>query len=435
MNARDRRVQCAVARGAYIAFGCKVNQYESDRIRERLEAAGVITSGVSGADMVVLNTCSVTAHADAKSRAAIRKARRDRPGALIVVTGCAVEAAGAPAAFEGADLVVGNAAKDALWTEVLRAKPEWLGAPAPMRMEPRTRAIVQIQDGCDVGCTYCSIPRTRSAMRSKPAQDVLDEVRRQVDLGHHEVVLTGILLGSYGPDSGSGGPRFEDLIESVAAIPGLARLRLSSVELWHVGPRLIDLLAAGALVPHLHLPLQSGDDRVLAAMGRPYRRADILRLRDELCSRIPDVTMTSDFLIGFPNETCTEFEETLRLSREMGLYRGHVFPYSPRPGAEASGLGDPVPGHEKRRRREALSRAIEETAAAHAARFVGGKRRALFEATQRDGLWRGTLDNSVEVFARSSTPLGRTLQTVRILRSEGGTLFGEVLKGVSGADD
>lgn len=428
-------VQCAVASGAYIAFGCKVNQYESERFRERLEAAGVITSSVSAADMVVINTCSVTARADARSRAAIRKARQDRPDALIVVTGCAVEAAGAPKAFEGADLVVGNDAKESLWTEVLRARPEWLGTPASKRPAARTRAVVQIQDGCDVGCAYCSIPRTRSVMRSRPAQEVVDEVRRRVDEGFHEVVLTGILLGSYGPDSGSGGPGFEDLIETVAAIPSLARVRLSSVELWHVGPRLIELLAGGVVAPHLHLPIQSGDDQVLEAMGRPYRQTDILLLTDQLFAKIPNLSITSDLIVGFPTETPACFDRTVAVARGLRLYRAHVFPYSPRPGAPASALGDPVPGHEKRRRRETLSRAIDETSAAHAAQFVGAQARALFEATQRDGLWRGTLDNSVEIYARSSTPLARTMQAVRVLRSDGPTLFGEVVMHDSGAED
>jgi threonylcarbamoyladenosine tRNA methylthiotransferase MtaB len=425
-----------VPKAAFVTLGCRVNQYESERIRETLEARGFETG--AGADLVVVNTCAVTSHAEAKSRAAIRRARRDHPGALVAVTGCAAQRAlNLGEEFEGADLAVPNGGKLELWRHVAAMRPEWAAAPCATRPPAlrRTRAILKVQDGCDVACSFCAIHTSRPAPVSRPAGEVVEEARRWIAAGAREIVLAGILLGAYGPGTGSGGPLLEDLIERLAALPGLARLRLSSIEPWHVTPRLAGLLRDGAVVPWLHLPLQSGDDGVLAAMGRPYRAAEVLGLAEELYERVTDFTLSLDVMTGFPIETEEAFENTLRACRLLRPYRVHAFPFSPRPGTPAARMGDPVPAEEKARRRDAVSSLAAESGAAHAAGFVGKVRRALLEGGRTvEGLCRGSLDCGVEVVAPGPGAMARSLVWLRVAGAAGATVRGEAVRSPDGAD-
>lgn len=425
---------------AFTTLGCKVNQYETQRILESFESAGfAIVPFESSADVYVINSCSVTAIAEGKSRYAVRKARRTNPESKVLVTGCAAQMALINGErVDGADLVIENPAKlDTL--ERFRATfpammPEGGSQQkAGQGLAGRTRATLKIQDGCDVYCSYCSIPFTRPLMSSRPVESVLDEAERMAQLAFREIVLTGVLIGAYGPRTGSGGPDFEALIEALRArLHPFApmRLRISSIEMRQVTDRLIELIAkpdSVPVVPHLHIPLQSGDDQVLEAMGRPYRRGDYLDLCRRLQAKIPDLSITTDILVGFPTETEERFEQTLDLCREVGYLKVHAFRFSPRPGTPADRYGDPIPPSDKQERSRRLGNLSAELASAHVARFVGRTMRVLVEGKPRpDGTLEGLADNYLTVRFAGPTSLTRQFAWVRIDEEREGIAFGEL---------
>lgn len=392
-----------MTRVSFVTLGCRLNQCETQRLAERFHAAGfaVVPAGRE-ADVVVVNSCQVTGVAESKSRAALRRMRRLHPEALIVLTGCAGQAAlnrGEPC--DGADLVIPNPEKEQALEWVLRARPDLARGLTPPREAPaslfggRTRALVKIQDGCSIGCSFCSIPMTRPGLRSRSVAEVEDEVRTLVERGYREVVLTGVLIGAYGSDSGASG--LPALIRKMNRIEGLLRLRLSSIEPTHVSEEIVDLLAEGSLMPHLHIPLQSADDRVLEAMHRPYRSADYARLVERLLRAVPDMTLTTDVMVGFPAETEDAFSETLAFCRAQAFAGLHVFRYSPRPGTAAAVWGDPVPPEEKARRSEALRRLAGELRARAIHRFLGRTFPVLVEGSRRGGLFEGHTPNFLPV--------------------------------------
>jgi len=437
-----------VPSAAFTTLGCKVNQYETQRILESFESAGfAIVPFESPADVYVINSCSVTAIAEGKSRYAVRKARRTNPDAKVLVTGCAAQMAlskGEP--VEGADLVIENPAKLDTLDRLRAAFPKMLPVdvgPRPVSISPsgRTRATLKIQDGCDVYCTYCSIPYTRPVMASRPVEQVLAEADRMAELGYREIVLTGVLIGSYGPQTGSGGPGFEDLIE---ALQGRLqrfdpiRLRISSIEMRQVTDRLMTLMAqpnSVPVVPHLHIPLQSGDDHVLDDMGRPYRRKDYLDLCRRLQTTIPDLSLTTDILVGFPTETEERFEQTLDLCRQVGYLKVHAFRFSPRPGTPADRFGDLVPPNEKQERSRRLGELSACLASRHVGRFVGRTMRVLVEGKPcPDWTLEGLTDNYVTVKFAGPKSLARQFAWVRIEEERGGIAFGELASEVQGRE-
>ncbi|HTX50589.1 MAG TPA: tRNA (N(6)-L-threonylcarbamoyladenosine(37)-C(2))-methylthiotransferase MtaB, partial [Caulobacteraceae bacterium] len=356
-----------------VTFGCRLNAYESDAIRARAAADGVV-------DAVVFNTCAVTGEAVRQARQAIRKARRERPGAKLVVTGCAAQID--PASFAGmpeVDLVLGNADKAApgalLRTgsqvgDIFAAQlpsplrggaggggllpvsaPTIADSPglAARRIQPptpnpspqvggeRARAYVEIQNGCDHRCTFCIIPFGRGNSRSIPARRVVDEVRALTVAGFAEVVLTGVDLTSWGGDL-QDRPRLGDLVRRILAeVPELPRLRLSSIDAAEIDEALLACLATEPrLAPHLHLSLQSGDDLILKRMKRRHSSADALALIAEVRAARPDVAFGADFIAGFPTESETAAENTVAFVERADLAYLHVFPYSPRPGTPAA---------------------------------------------------------------------------------------------------
>ena len=320
-------------------LGCKVSFADAQAIRERLLADGH-TEVDDGGDIAVVNTCCVTHEAVSKSRQAVSRAAR-RNG-RVYVTGCAANLAGA---FSGASSnvhVVGGASEDAPPT-IAGA----VGAIGCVRAEhrlDRVRAFVKIQDGCSFGCRFCVIPQVRGATRSRRAAAVLAEVERRVAQGHREVVLTGVNLGCF--RDRAAGYRLERLVREVGAIPGLQRLRLSSIEVNHLDAALVAALRETPTVArHLHVPLQSGDDAVLRGMGRRYTVAGFLGKVDPL----DDFNLTSDVIVGFPGETEAAFENTLQAVRAARITKVHVFPYSPRPGTETA-ASDTVPVPAKKER-------------------------------------------------------------------------------------
>ena len=328
-----------------VTFGCRLNACESEVMRRHARAAGL------GGEVVIVNTCAVTAEAERQARQAIRKVRRERPGVRIVVTGCAAEIAPeAWAAMPEVDRVVGNDAKmrGATWDDFGIGGEEKVAVDeiAPVgetAVHPidgvggRTRAYVQVQNGCDHRCTFCIIPFGRGNSRSVPAGAVVQEIARLAGNGCREVVLTGVDLTSWGSDL-PGTPRLGALVRQILkAVPGLPRLRLSSLDCIEIDPALTAAFAEEErLMPHLHLSLQSGDDLILKRMKRRHLRADAVALCGTLRELRPGIALGADFIAGFPTETEDMFRRTVDLVGECGLTHLHVFPYSPRPGTPAA---------------------------------------------------------------------------------------------------
>ena len=342
---------------------------------------------------MVVNTCAVTGEATRQARQAIRRLARERPGARVVVTGCAAQVEPETfAAMPEVAHVVGNeekleastwarlAAPDAprrMMSDVMAART----ARAPDGAPPigRTRAFVQVQTGCDHRCTFCVIPFGRGNSRSVPAATVIEAIRAQVEAGAREVVLTGVDLTSWGGDL-EGTPRLGALVKAILrAVPHLPRLRLSSIDSVEVDPDLVEAIAGETrLMPHLHLSLQAGDDLILKRMKRRHSRADAIRLCAELRAARPEIVFGADIIAGFPTETEAMFARSLDLVAECGLTHLHVFPFSPRPGTPAARmpqLPGPVIKERARRLREAGAAAL----AAHLAAEVGARRRVLTE--------------------------------------------------------
>lgn len=380
-------------------FGCKINQYETQGMGEALVRAGyALAPQEEEADLHIVNTCTVTETADADCRQLVRRIVRENPGARVVVTGCyAQRDPDAVARIPGVDLVVGQAEKARIAEivrtrlddrkvdspgAILHAPARGVRAPFPetpvSRFDKTTRATVKVQDGCDGHCGFCVIPAIRGRSRSRPAAAVLEETRRLIGAGYLEIVLSGVHLGSWrDPERRH---RLATLVERILALPGLRRLRLSSLEPQHLTAPLMDLLAAPALQPFLHLPLQSGDDRTLRRMRRGYTTGHFAEKVARLIARRPDVGIGSDILVGFPGEDAASFERSYRFVSAMPFTRLHVFPYSPRPGTEAAGLDETASPAEKRERAARMRALSEANAAAFAARFVGTRADVLVES-------------------------------------------------------
>ena len=357
-------------------LGCKVSQADAMLARARLLEAGHTEAPEDEADLHVVNTCCITREAEAKSRQSVRRSANGRTGRSVVVTGCAANLNAtqfdelAPqvtplvgTADDVADEVAGLAGPGCVdvETDVLARQP--LSA-------TRTRGFVKVQDGCDCHCSYCIIPKVRGAARSRGAGAVLEEVRRRVAQGQPEMVMTGISVGDYrDPERGL---ELGDLMREVAAVEGVERVRLSSVEVIHVRDSLLDALAGEPRIcPHLHVPLQSGDDAVLASMGRNYDATGFASAIERLRERVPHVNLTTDVIVGYPTEDDAAFERTLALVRETGITKVHTFSFSACPGTEADALGDPVPPEEKKRRSRELRGLSEVLGRRHRAAKLG----------------------------------------------------------------
>jgi threonylcarbamoyladenosine tRNA methylthiotransferase MtaB len=351
-------------------LGCKVSQADAMLARSRLLAAGHHEVPEEDAELHVINTCCITNEAEAKSRQSVRRSLKSGTGGRrVLVTGCAANLASGKFDEIGPSVLalVGNA-EEVAEEAVAVAGPGCVDleydVPAPRQLAGnRTRGFVKVQDGCDCHCAYCIIPKVRGGARSRPADAVLAEVERRVSQGQPEVVLTGISVGGYRDEAQ--GLDLGDLIRRVASVDGIERVRLSSVEVIHVNDSLIDAVAeAPRVCPHLHVPMQSGDDRVLGSMGRSYDSSRYLRTIERLRERLEAVNVTTDAIVGFPTEDEPAFERTLRVVREAGITKVHTFSFSARPGTEADELGDPVPPAEKKRRSKEL-RGLSEVLGRH----------------------------------------------------------------------
>jgi threonylcarbamoyladenosine tRNA methylthiotransferase MtaB len=367
-----------------VTLGCKVNQYDTQLVKEMLEASGFREAKASEpAQVCVVNTCTVTAEADAKARQIIRQLARSNPGTALVVMGC--YATRDPEALRRLPRVARVITdKQKLAEEFqdfgVRAVPRGI-----RRFDGHQRAFVKVQDGCILNCTFCIIPSVRPGLRSRPPEEILHEVRQLVDRGYHEIVLTGIHLGHYGIDLSRGRPRHQwmrlwHLLERLSALPGAFRIRLSSLEAAEVREDLIQVLAGNPRVcPHLHLCLQSGSDRVLLRMKRRYRA----RSFQERCRRLRQAldlpAITTDIIVGFPGETEEDFQATCRVAREVGFAGMHVFPFSARRTTPAAAMPDQVPARVIAERKERLAELDRELSGAYLRQLIGRRLEVLVE--------------------------------------------------------
>jgi threonylcarbamoyladenosine tRNA methylthiotransferase MtaB len=379
---------------AFATLGCKVNQYDTATIETALGDDCESVPFGPGADVYVVNTCTVTDRAAAESRQLARRARRFNPAARVVVTGCyAQTSAGEAAAMPEVDHVVGvgrlgdvlgavrgelGGAQRVLVGDLRKAdRVSTLGAEV---FSGQTRAFLKVQEGCDLFCTFCIVPFSRGRSRSVEPRRVLAELERLGDRGYREVVLTGIHLGGYGEDLS---PRIglADLLEMIAEVTPVSRLRLSSIDPPEVTPRLLDLMARSPLLcPHLHVPVQAAADRVLGRMRRRYDSRLVGEVAAEIRRRLPDASLGTDLIAGFPGETDHDFERGLELLEALPFTYFHVFPYSKRTGTTAAKATDPVPRATIEARAAALRDLGARKRVAFAARFVGAELEVLAES-------------------------------------------------------
>jgi threonylcarbamoyladenosine tRNA methylthiotransferase MtaB len=428
-------------RVAVFTLGCKTNQYESEAIASTFRHNGYETVPFEEqADVYIINTCTVTHLGDRKSRQIIRRAIKKNPDAVVAVTGCyAQTSADEVLQIPGVDLIVGTRDREKIVDLVEQASM----SPSPVNAvkdilthrsfeelpildyENRTRAFVKIQEGCNNFCSYCVIPYARGPLRSREPEKVLNEVKKLVDEGFGEIVLTGIHIGAFGAGLDEK-IDLAGLVVKVALIPGLKRLRLGSVEPLDITPRLIRAIAEIRTVcRHLHIPMQSGDDHVLQRMKRNYNSFEFSRMVGAIRGQIPELAVTTDVIVGFPGETDEEFENTFDLVKDIGFSKTHVFKYSPRKGTPAAGYSDQVPAEVKDARSKRLIALDRENQRKFAARFIGDSVEVLAEQLvdkERD-VWEGLTDNYLKVLFKSDEDLQGEFVEVRTVKLRGTNLL------------
>ena len=419
-------------------LGCRVNQAETRLIEDQLREAGYgLTAFGNQADLGIIHTCVVTTEAEAKSRKMIRRFTRQNPGAVTVVIGCYAQTEGATiAAMDGVDVVLGNDAKMALPAYLAslekgkptvardRPAPEMFTLPFADDGPPITRRVnVKIQDGCDTMCTYCYVPFARGRSRSRRFDDACAEAASLIRRGARELVLTGVNLGMYQ----DGDRDIVQLVDALDALRPRPRIRISSIELNTVPYALLPRMATDdhALAPHLHIPLQSGSEKVLRAMGRPYTPADYSAFLAHAAAAAPGIGMGADVMVGFPGETEEDFAATCDLIRESPLQYLHVFQYSERPQVAAARLPDKVARETMHRRSMQLRALGREKGRAFQQQWLGREMEVLFES-QQDGLWTGHTGNYLKVAVSHHHALTNTRIRARITSLEEMYLKGEL---------
>lgn len=377
------------------SLGCKVNLYESEYITDQFQKAGYeIVPFQEIADVYIINTCSVTNTSDVKSRKVIHQAIRRNPDACIVAIGCFIEA-NHDYREDGVDILLGNANKSKVLEYVERywqtkQKANYFVTPIPEKFDDmtmstflgRTRAFIKIQDGCENFCSYCIIPYVRGKCRSKNFQTVLEEIQNYVQHGYKEVVLTGIHTGNYGVDLGTD---FAALLREIVKINGLVRLRISSIEITELTDEVLQIIRDNdVIVDHLHIPLQAGSDKILRLMNRKYDLAYFKQKMEQIREIRPDISLTTDIIVGFPSETEEDFQDTLSFVREVQFSKVHVFPYSRRSGTVAADMAEQVPGDVKKDRVRRLLALSKELETEYMKKFIGKTLPVLMEVNRTD---------------------------------------------------
>ena len=402
-----------------VTFGCRLNVVESEAMKQAALEAG-------HDNLVIVNSCAVTAEAVRQARQTIRRLKRERPDTRIVVTGCAAQIEPEKfASLTEVSTIIGNAekTKSATWAALAKNSAgeariqvsdimavTQTARQVPDRFEGHTRAFVEVQNGCDHRCTFCVIPFGRGNSRSTPVGQVTDQIARLVDQGYAEAVLTGVDLTSYGPDL-PGAPRLGTLVKAILRdVPGLRRLRLSSIDSVEADDELLDAIATDKrLMPHLHLSLQAGDDLILKRMKRRHLRDDAIRFCETVRGLRPDIAFGADIIAGFPTETEEMFQRSIELVDACGLSSLHVFPYSARPGTPAAKM-PPVPADQIKDRARRLREKGAEALSCHLDRLIGSEQEILVE---RGGIGRTPCFTPVRV--GDGQIAGTVMTSVRII--------------------
>jgi threonylcarbamoyladenosine tRNA methylthiotransferase MtaB len=423
-----------VKTAAFVTLGCKVNHWDTQALREDAARRGFREAvGGERADVVVVNTCTVTERSGAKSRHLVRRALREHPGAKVVVTGCYADSDPERVAeIPGVAWVAPNRQKASVFQVLERDAGETAAAPASewlgiTRMDGQTRAFLKVQDGCDLHCSFCIIPAVRGTARTRPSREIVEEARALVGSGFRELVLTGVHLGGFGKDAGEK-DGLARLVAGLVGVPGLARLRLSSIEANEVTPRLLSTIADSEIAcPHFHLPLQSGDDEVLRAMRRRYLSAQFLKTIDRIRARIDEPSLTTDVIVGFPGESDDAHRATERVCEAAGFHKIHLFPYSTRRGTDAESLPGRVDARVQARRMRALEALEARLALEYHRRFVGRDVVVLGEepAAGVPGAFSGYTERYVRVLFPAGEEARNALVRTRVRRATPRHLFAE----------
>jgi threonylcarbamoyladenosine tRNA methylthiotransferase MtaB len=406
-------------------LGCKVNQYETQEIRERfLEAGFKEASKNNTADIYIVNTCTVTQKADRESLYHIHRSHRENPQARIIVTGCLAELDSSRIRREpGVSFVIKNKDKNKIVSKILQKPVD--GSSGISNFAGHTRAFLKIQDGCNNFCSYCKVPLVRGISRSKALPGIIEEARRLVSNGYREIVLTGICLGSYGQDLKARSSLVR-VIDELEKIEGLLRIRLSSIEAKDVSDALILKMAASKkLCRHMHIPIQSGDDEILSRMHRKYTRQDYIRLITKIKKAVPRIAITTDVLVGFPGEEEHHFRSTLDLVEKITPLRTHIFSYSARPGTQACSLKGSVPLDIVKDRLMRIKKTADNCAMKFQKRFLNRILPVLIESPVKGcpGYWEGYTDNYIKIRCRSSKSLKNKLISLLSAKVQGEIIF------------
>jgi len=413
--------------------GCKLNQADSQVLARQFQEAGfTVVRSATQADVVILNSCTVTANSDSKARQYLRRARRANPDALVVATGCyAQRAKDELSAMEEVSLVLDNRQKETLVSTVAAklnvvADSSIQNAPVAAPVG-RSRAMVKIQEGCDQVCAYCIVPKVRGRERSIPPEEIIAEINGRSENGCREAVLTGTQLGTYGFDLP--GIDLRDLIRRVLAETSIDRLRVSSLQAQEITHELLELWEDPRLCPHFHIPLQSGSDTILRSMRRRYDTARFAETVELVRKKIPDAGITTDIIVGFPGEGAREFAESYSFAMSVGFSDMHVFPYSIRPGTSAAHLDGQVEVIKKRERTGEMLELAATAVREFRLGSLGQTRPVLWEPGKgRDagGIWSGLTDNYLRVKAQSDRDLGNVITDARLTGLDGDWVTGEV---------
>jgi threonylcarbamoyladenosine tRNA methylthiotransferase MtaB len=414
------------------SLGCKLNQAEIDSLAHRLAGRGHLLAAPDGeADIYILNTCTVTHIADRKSRQLLRGARRQSPEALIVAVGCYAQRDPRGLERSGiADLALRNDQKDRLpeIVECLRRPGNGDITDHPNSWRGRTRSMVKIQEGCSQFCSFCVVPHVRGTERSLPVSDIRQDVRGRLADGQKEIVLTGTNIGQY-TWNGHGSRGLAELVQLILAETDVTRLRLSSLRPHDLTRELIRLWSDERLCPHLHVPLQSGSESTLRRMNRPYSLADYTRAAHSVREAIPNLALTTDVMVGFPGESNREFEESYRFCQSMDFAGIHVFPYSARPGTDASVMSSQVEDGAKKERVRKMLALAQQSAQRFRSQFLGQTMNVLWEGKSTGTTWDGLTANYIRVSARSGRDLSNRLLPVKLMAEKGHALLGENIEG------
>ncbi len=427
----------------FYTLGCKVNQYETQAMRDILSAHGFQTDeSVCGhsenVDIIIINSCTVTAESDRKLRQLLNRARREHPTAVIAVTGCMPQAFPEEAtALQNADIVLGNAARRQIYNYIerfLRSRQRIIDIPAHDKayeecpissFEEHTRAFVKIEDGCNRFCSYCIIPYARGRVRSRTPSDIETEVTALAEKGYKEIVLVGINLTAYGQDCNL---NIADAVETVCHVDGIERVRLGSIEPDHLTPSILDRLAAQKkLCPQFHLALQSGCNATLKRMRRQYTTEEYAAICANLRARFPHCAITTDFMVGFPGETDEEFTQSLDFVKKAELTRVHIFSYSRRPGTPAAKAADQIPNKVKAERSKTAQAVCKDLQQQFAQCLVNTTQEVLLETQQSDGSVFGYTPTYIGVYVKTNAAVG-TIISAYINKAENGECYADEIK-------